>query len=92
MFVRHHQRGNRLTLVPRCAHGLEPQQRRGAFSVIVADMDAEAQQAGGAVAPADRKAEHREHVPQAARLVLAGDAGRDRDALSPGGDPARSVG
>jgi hypothetical protein len=56
IFLGHHHGENRLAVVTGAAHGLEAHQRRGSVAVVVADVDAEAQLAGVAVAPAQRKA------------------------------------
>jgi len=58
-------------------------------TTVVADVKRERHDAPAAVAPADGKTQHRQHVPQPARLVLADHAGRDRDALRPRGGRQR---
>jgi hypothetical protein len=53
VFLRDHDRDARRAVIARPAEGLEPDQRRGALPVVVADMDAEAQLAGGVALPAE---------------------------------------
>src|SRR5215468_9730736 len=75
--------------IVRTADGLEPDQRRDAFPVVIAVVNAEADFRPHATA--DRTAEQEDNIPEPARLVPASDAGRHADAALPG-DPRQGRG
>jgi hypothetical protein len=73
----HYDGDNRLAVIAGAAHGFEPDQRRRALTVVVADVDGKADLAGNAFAPAGGKRQQKEHIPQPAGFVLAGNARGD---------------
>ena len=75
-----HDGNDRLAVVSRPAHGLEPHQRWRSLPVVVADVNRERQDRP-AVLPAERPSKHRQYVSQAAGLVLTDHARQHRDAL-----------
>jgi hypothetical protein len=83
VFVRSQHRDARRAVIVRPADRLEPDERRGAVAIVVADVDAETD--FRPVAPADSAPQEPKHIPQPPRFVLAFDARRDSDALRPDG-------
>ena len=65
----HHHGQDRLALVACPGEGLEPDQRRDAFAVVVADVDGEADFVS--LAAPGGQGQHPKHVPQPAGLALA---------------------
>ncbi len=76
----HGDGGGGVVHVHRARGGDEFDQARR-LGVGVADIEGDRQAAGAGLAADDGEAEHPDHVPKPAGFVLAGDAGRDGDAL-----------
>ncbi len=82
IFVGEHDgdRGHRVVDVHRASGGNQLGEA-GRVAVGVADVERDRQAAGAGLRADDREAKHPDDIPEPAGFVLAGDAGRDSDAL-----------